>query len=101
MEKNHFAAECLKEARQELINDYEESGPCRMGGLCYYVGEHFFMRDIPEIFNIKNAAKHANAKLKGRPSPSFWWNYSEYDRTEYDLENRLLFMDWMINELEN
>lgn len=101
MEENRLAAECLKEARQELINDYEESGSSRMGGLCYYIGCNIFINNISEIFNIENAAKHANAKLKGRPNPSFWWNYSEYDRAEYDLENRLLFLDWMINELEN
>ena len=47
---------------------------------------------------FQNAIEHANA----RSNRLFWWTvgYSYCDHGEYDLDNRVKFIEWIINELK-
>ena len=87
-------------------------------GLCWVIEFHvdnvgYYYK---EIFNLDNARKHANAT--GLDEDYFWWdmdrNWNDpYDNHHsgdypgikeikgvYDYENRLLFLDWIINNVE-
>jgi hypothetical protein len=46
------------------------------------------------LFTYENAVKHADA-LEGREC-RFWWSYWR----EFDYENRIKFIDWIIEELK-
>lgn len=71
------------------------------GGLCAiledvlteeYGCRYIFIVDIQRCiadFTFENAVKHANASNNGM----YWWG-------RYDKENRLKFIDWMINQLK-
>ena len=78
-------------------------------GLCYIIRfilrYEFYIRDyvikIPKyipLFTRENAIEHANA----RSNRLFWWTvgYSYDDHGEYDLDNRIKFIEWMISELK-
>ena len=46
------------------------------------------------LFTSENAIKHANADCVST-SLTFWWEINPYDVT-----NRIVFIDWIISELE-
>jgi len=89
-------------------------------GLCYAIDtvrcESGYGYDYKKIFNLKNARKHANAT--GVDEGYFWWDidrnwddpYGNHHcsgepgikeiKGVYDFENRLLFLDWIINNVK-
>jgi hypothetical protein len=51
------------------------------------------IREFIPLFTYENAVKHADA-LAGREN-KYWWSY-----WDFDFENRIKFLDWMIGELK-
>ena len=97
----------LHRVRTKIILDY--SNPHRqLKGLCAYMiftDINWGPVDVP-LFTKENAIKHANAindpydpNSYNSPYSSFWWEYHSEDRKQYDLDNRVLFIEWMISEL--
>lgn len=67
----------LEEALNELIGDQEEFA-------------YDYLREFIPLFTQENAIKHAHA----RSDYAFWWELNKEN-----IANRVLFLDWMENEL--
>lgn len=87
----------LQEAHTKLLSDYKSNKA--MGGLCCYL---FGDAQYIPLFNRTNAVNFAN----GIPIPRnvekyspYWWEYNNMDRAKYDIQNRILFLEWIINKL--
>ena len=61
--------------------------------------ESDIIKHIP-LFTQRNAIKYANGQQR-----VFWWHFHTYEQEsnpnkEYDSDNRIKFVDWMISELK-
>lgn len=96
----------IRLARPSLINDIQNR---RSSGLCYYLDEaievkyghqlhdnYDYIKTYIPLFTYENAVQHANASSDRH----WWWSYgSLYTGGIYDSINRMLFLDWMENDL--
>lgn len=98
MSINKEQIEALKQIRAHLLKDYNDPSLC-LAGLCWYVHYDSITIDLP-LFTVQNAIKYANADPSAEQG-TYWWECNGiYNRETFDLTNRLLFIDWMINELK-
>lgn len=86
----------------------------RFDGLCAYFIDNCLTEDEDrsdiKLFTFKNAVKYGNANPKSIRT-YFWWKvddptglslkFPNATENEYDFENRLLFLDWMIKKYES
>lgn len=95
---NKEQIEFLKEVKLRILLDYPNTN-IKLKGLCSYMlftNPNWGPVNVP-LFTKENAIKHANAI--DEPDNSYWWEYHHDDIEQYNLDNRLLFIDWMISEL--
>ena len=114
--------ELCRSAKRRLLKEYEanKAVPYMLGGLCYYFGgtiEAWYpnvktnlIRKFIPTFTRDNAIQFANAKHIDPISDhvfsadNYWWNMyrgssgNEIKTIEYDLANRILFIDWLIKD---
>jgi hypothetical protein len=60
-----------------------------------HLGVNIYSEEIPDyipLFTFKNAIRYANANENAKQS---WWKFTD----DYNREDRLKFIDWMIEEL--
>jgi hypothetical protein len=97
------ATELTTHQRIEILEDVLrklESGETE-GGLCYKIENSAFdifrvwdyANKIIPIFTLKNAKRVTEVKV-GATEGGYWW----YPFENYDFENRIKFVKWMINE---
>ena len=90
----------LKKAKDFLLSERNSSGGYISMGLCSQIQRAFYRSGITipsiskiekliPIFTYENACKHSINTITG----DYWW-------PKYDSISRLLFLDWMISELE-
>ena len=99
----------LKEVLEVLNNKTDDRG------LCYIIAHRIahriiiplnllvyrlFINDYIPLFTKENAIKYGNAHKNNYSA--YWWNHPDWWDTSltYDYENRILFVNWMISELE-
>jgi len=96
----------LKEVLEVLNNKTDDRG------LCYIIAHRIrihlnllvcrlFINDYISLFTKENAIKYGNAHKNNYSA--YWWNcpdWWENTSLTYDYENRILFVNWMISELE-
>lgn len=85
----------LKEVLELLIKEECTAGLCfiirpkiKKHLKLYHV--EFDIKDYIPLFTFSNAVNHANGK-----DDYYWWQ-----AMPYDYENRILFINWIISELE-
>jgi hypothetical protein len=94
--------EILEEVKRKLQSLDERNCLCELIiiGLQKKLEKSLFYADINKyipLFTYENAVKHANANEKqGGIDIHFWWSYWR----GFDYENRVKFIDWMLNELK-
>lgn len=74
-------------------------------GLCSYIQDTGYSRYVLDLFTLDNAQRYANSSFDSL-NWYFWWktninpdNPSKVnDSTEFDFDNRLFFIDWMISK---
>jgi len=96
----------LKRVKEKLIRDHKHER-IMIRGLCGYVEEeiknitgeycipYYYLKKYIPLFTQENAEKHANANITDQ---NYWWKHSSVPH-DYDLVNRVLFLDWMIGKL--
>jgi len=96
----------LTKAKEQLIIDHKYE-KCMVRGLCGYLEKeiiaiydkefvsYYHLKQYIPLFTLENAEKWANAKPN---EENYWWKHSN-DPSDYDLKNRVLFLEWMIKEL--
>ena len=86
----------LKEVLELLIKKEYNDGLCCILGekITFYLEFSLFssmiINDYISLFTQENAIKYANGR-KGL----YWWDF-----VPYDYENRIVFIKWIISELE-
>ena len=90
----------LKEAKDFLLSEKNSSGGYISMGLCSQIQRAFYrsgitipfftkIKEYIPIFTYENACKYSDNTITG----DYWWEQNNYI-------DRLLFLDWMISELE-